>query len=157
MTERTYYIATGDTEAQLRALLARHQAAQEVWWEFARKHGAARIQPSGRSLYALQWDGERAVGWGVKGRPNTKTKAGKEAAKEMAALPEGASGWDITDIIGLPGFLVVDSAFKSAAAVLVGPKTFVWMSADQEFTPGPDLRLIKTSEYWRMKEEAEAA
>ena len=154
--ERRYYIAAGES---LRLLEAWHDAQLEVMNRrraFLERLGSnLNYMENGGHMVSVGFDSNPGEDWRSTFdagyyRPNKRRKAGKEIAKEMAGLKR-------SDSFQMPGYqwVIEANGIHYLNRQKIGDKWIITVPVKSDFVP-PDAIPIKASEYWRMKEEAEA-
>lgn len=166
MSERSYFLAHGESEAKVRDFFERRTTAIREANDLAKSVGGTCAVFSSY-VSGVMFDGNAPEGWTHKGyttdggkywMPLRKSKAGKELAKRLTA-------------IRIPGAMDLHGALSSEGGYLAGSGTgfaLHWISAEiakgkaiisvpagMDFTP-PESTPLKMSEYWAIK-EGEAA
>lgn len=165
MTERSYYLAHGESEAKVRGFFARRAAAMNAANDLAKSLGGDGAVGS-RRVVGILFKSGAPDGWTVKGRTNKgesfcmplrKSKAGKELAARISALciPDGS---DLHTEFSRDGGHMSSEGLSITinyiSAEIRGGKVIVSVPHGMDFVP-PDSAPLKTSEYWAIKELAD--
>lgn len=167
--ERRYYLAAENDEEIVKAFFVGRDAAFAAAREIAAKHGGAAVT-QGWSMAGVVFDGEVPAGWRrvdstADGKPyylpERRTKAGKEAHKEISSIRiPGAS--ELHSKFSKDGGMFGEAGPNGGYYILyitaevIGGKCIIHVPEKMDFHP-PTSRLLKHSEYWQIGEEAKAA
>jgi hypothetical protein len=170
MAENRTYFSVGRASPVMKVIqeaIETERAHKKAVWAFADEFGAPRIHRTTNwsiQLRGLLFDGEPPKGWRVNVRkkcatPDERTKAGREIAKRMRALPVGVSAATFSSML--------DEVLPLSSHTHWGDDTVSWSTFEQYgskfvlsvptacgISP-PGCRELKMSEYWKIREGAE--
>lgn len=170
MVETRYYEAHGPEEQIVREFFESRVAAFRACREVAEKHGGEAVT-HGHRMAGIAFSGEAPAGWKRAGStgdgkayhlPVKRSKAGKAIAKEIDAIriPEACNlhsklaprdGGVFSEGGPHGGYII-----RYITAEIVAGKTIIHVPEGMDFTPAHSTPL-KQSEYWQVKETADAA
>lgn len=167
--KRRYYLASGKDEQIVREFFAERTAAFDAANVVAKKFGGAAAT-QGHRIAGIVFEGDAPDGWRKIGitadgkpyfLPITRSKAGKEAKKEIASVK-------------IPGAIDLHSKFSGdggcfgeagpsggfyllyITAEIVNGQCIIQVPAQMDFEPAHSKPLLM-SEYWSIKEASKAA
>ena len=162
MSERSYFLAHGESEKKVRDFFARRLDALREASELAKSLGGDGTVGS-RRVSGVIFKGGKPEGWAEKGVTSTgeryymplrKSKAGKALAARISSLriPDGMELHSEFSNDG--GHLATSGmgiSIQYISAEIAKGKAIISVPAGMDFTP-PESTPLKMSEYWALKE-----
>lgn len=158
--DSAYYVVTpgGFAEEQIDKFFEKMVEVDQQWKDFASKHNSKNMY-IGRNLSGLEFErSEVPLGWTSNSklpaniyRP-ARLKVCMEAYKEFKALKSKPSGLDLANMLGI-GAVFSGMRLSTPGFEKIGDTKVLILHPESKVPEG--VTPIKTSEYWKMKEDEE--